>query len=200
MNVPPKSSNIAVFLSGGGRSLQNLLHLKNQGKLAGIDFKLVISSSNRVRGTEVARQAGLETQVVLKSAYPDPLEYMEAMFGPCRILGVDLVVMAGFLKHVQIPDDFSEKVINIHPSLLPSFGGAGMYGQRVHQAALERKVQFSGCTVHYVDNQYDNGPIILQKCCPVNQDDTADSLAARVFELECKALPEAIIKCCQPDG
>ena len=200
MNVPPKSSNVAVFLSGGGRSLQNLLHLKNQGKLAGIDFKLVISSSNRVRGTEVARQAGLETQVVLKSAYPDPLEYMEAMFGPCRQLGVDLVVMAGFLKHVQIPDDFSEKVINIHPSLLPSFGGAGMYGQRVHQAALERKVQFSGCTVHYVDNQYDNGPIVLQKCCPVNQDDTADSLAARVFELECKALPEAIIKCCQRDG
>ena len=122
------------------------------------------------------------------------------MFGPCRQLGVDLVVMAGFLKHVQIPDDFSEKVINIHPSLLPSFGGAGMYGQRVHQAALERKVQFSGCTVHYVDNQYDNGPIILQKCCPVNRDDTADSLAARVFELECKALPEAIIKCCQRDG
>ena len=186
---------VAVFLSGGGRSLQNLIDYQQQGQLEGIDFRLALSSSSKVRGIEVARKAGIETDVVLKSAYPDPDDYTEAMFGPCRLNGVELVVMAGFLKHVRIPQDYSGKVINIHPSLLPSFGGAGMYGNRVHQAALDRGVQFSGCTVHYVDNDYDNGPIILQHCCKVNADDTAESLAARVFELECKALPEAVLKC-----
>ena len=102
--------------------------------------------------------------------------------------------MAGFLKHVLIPEDFRDRVINIHPSLLPSFGGSGMYGQRVHQAALDRGVKVSGCTVHYVDNHYDNGPILLQRTCEVREDDTADTLAARVFEQECRALPEAIGK------
>jgi len=186
---------VAVFLSGGGRSLQNLIDCQQKGELEGIDFRLAVSSSSKVRGVEVARNAGIETHVVLKSAHPDPDDYCEAMFGLCRLKGVQLVVMAGFLKHVQIPQDYSGKVINIHPSILPSFGGAGMYGNRVHQAALDRGVQFSGCTVHYVDNEYDNGPIILQHCCKVNADDTAESLAARVFQLECKALPEALLKC-----
>jgi phosphoribosylglycinamide formyltransferase-1 len=186
---------VAVFLSGGGRSLQNLIDYQQQGQLDGIDFRLVLSSSSKMRGVEVARKAGIETNVVPKSAYPDPDDYTEAMFAPCRLNDIELVVMAGFLKHVRIPQDYSGKVINIHPSLLPSFGGAGMYGNRVHQAALDRGVQFSGCTVHYVDNDYDNGPIILQHCCKVNTDDTAESLAARVFELECKALPEALLKC-----
>ena len=114
------------------------------------------------------------------------------MFGPCREAGVDLVVMAGFLKHVLIPPDFEDRVINIHPSLLPSFGGPGMYGHHVHQAVIDRGVKISGCTVHYVDNHYDNGPIILQRSCEVKDDDTADSLAARVFQEECEALPAAI--------
>ena len=104
--------------------------------------------------------------------------------------------MAGFLKHVLIPEDFVGRVINIHPSLLPSFGGPGMYGQRVHQAVLERGVKISGCTVHYVDNEYDNGPIILQRSCLVKDDDTAETLAARVFEQECQALPNAIRMFC----
>ena len=114
------------------------------------------------------------------------------MFGPCRQVGADLVVMAGFLKHVRIPSDFEGRVINIHPSLLPSFGGPGMYGHRVHQAVIDRGVKISGCTVHYVDNVYDNGPIILQRSCEVRDDDTAETLAARVFKQECEALPQAI--------
>ena len=183
---------IAVFLSGGGRTLANLIQRRDQGDLP-IDIRLVISSSAKVRGLEIARAAGLPTQVIRKRDYPDPQDYSRVMFDPCREAGVQLVVMAGFLKLVLIPEDFTQRVINIHPSLLPSFGGEGMYGIRVHQAALDRGVKISGCTVHHVDNQYDNGPIILQSSCSVEDEDTPESLAARVFELECQALPEALL-------
>jgi phosphoribosylglycinamide formyltransferase-1 len=182
---------VAVFLSGSGRSLANLIEHRNRHGLP-IDFRLVISSSGKVRGADIARRAGLETLVIRKSDYADPDAYSGAMFEPCRGLGVELVVMAGFLKHVLIPPDFDRRVINIHPSLLPSFGGPGMYGDRVHQAALDRGVTVSGCTVHYVDNQYDHGPILLQRTCEVLPGDTAQTLAARVFQLECQALPDAI--------
>ncbi len=186
----------AVFLSGSGRTLDNLLKQQAEGTIP-IEIKLVISSSAQVKGVEIARAAGIETLVVNKPANRTPHSdgdsaYMEAMFGPCRQLGVKLVIMAGFLKHVLIPADFAGRVINIHPSLIPAFCGAGMYGMRVHAAAIERGVQFSGCTVHYVDNDYDHGPIILQKICAVPKGFTAEQLAAAVFELECQALPEAI--------
>lgn len=184
---------IAVFLSGGGRTLANLIDHRDHHGLP-IDIRLVISSSSKVRGVTIARDAGIDTKVVLKSQHPRPSEYAEAMFEPCRRAGAQLVVMAGFLKHVLIPDDFHGRVINIHPSLLPSFGGEGMYGQRVHQAVLQRGVKITGCTVHFVDNHYDNGPIIVQRSCDVREDDSAESLAARVFEQECQALPEAIQK------
>lgn len=184
---------VAVFLSGTGRSLANLIDHRDQHGLP-IDFRCVVSSSSRVRGLEIARDAGIETTVVLKSEYPDPNDYSKAMFEPCRHAGAELVVMAGYLKHVLIPDDFANRVINIHPSLLPSFGGSGMYGSRVHQAAIDRGVKVSGCTVHFVDNEYDHGPILLQRTCEVSESDTPDSLAARVFEQECQALPDAIRK------
>lgn len=187
----PADLPIAVFLSGGGRTLKNLLDQRQQRGLK-IDVRLVISSSPKVAGVQIARDAGIDTQVVQKSAYSDDAEYCEAMFGPCRAAGVALVVMAGFLKHVLIPDDFHRRVINIHPSLIPAFSGEGMYGMNVHAAAIRRGVQFSGCTVHYVDNQYDHGPIILQRVCPVPAGCTAEQLAAAVFELECEALPTAI--------
>ena len=114
------------------------------------------------------------------------------MFGPVRESGAKLVVMAGFLKHVLIPQDFDRRVINIHPSLLPAFGGAGMYGLRVHKAAIDRGVKISGCTVHYVDNEYDHGPIINQRAVDVLPNDTPEDLAAMVFEQECELLPDAI--------
>jgi phosphoribosylglycinamide formyltransferase-1 len=100
--------------------------------------------------------------------------------------------MAGFLKHVLIPDDFSGRVINIHPSLIPAFAGPGMYGHHVHEAAIRRGVRYSGCTVHYVDNVFDHGPIILQRVCEVPPGSTPEGLAARVFDLECEALPQAL--------
>jgi len=182
---------IAVFISGGGRSLANLIEARDRGELP-IDIKLVISSSSKVRGVQIAQNAGIETLVIRKSEYPAAEDYCEAMFEPCRQADVRLVVMAGFLKHVLIPDDFQQRVINIHPSLLPAFGGPGMYGIRVHQAVIDEGAKTSGCTVHWVDNEYDNGPILLQRKCAVKANDSAESLAARVFELECEALPAAI--------
>jgi len=181
---------VAVFLSGGGRTLENLLRHRDQHGLP-IEIRLVISSRAGVRGLQIAERDGIESLVIRKSDHDDA-EYCRAMFDPVRRCGARYVVMAGFLKHVLIPDDFQNRVINIHPSLLPAFGGEGMYGLNVHQAALRRGVQFSGCTVHFVDNHYDNGPILLQRVCDVNRDDTPETLAARVFEQECQALPEAL--------
>jgi phosphoribosylglycinamide formyltransferase 1 len=182
---------IAVFLSGGGRTLENLLRQQSSGHLP-TNIRLVISSSSQVRGVAISKAAGIDTRVVLKSKFGSPTSYSDAMFGPCREVGAQLVVMAGFLKHVLIPQDFTGRVINIHPSLIPAFAGEGMYGMNVHEAAIRRGVQFSGCTVHYVDNDYDHGPIILQRICPVPPAFTAEQLADAVFELECEALPEAI--------
>lgn len=182
---------IAVFLSGGGRTLSNLLVQRDERDLP-IDIRLVISSSSKVRGVEIAKNAGIETIVVRKTN--DAEVYSKAMFDPVRQSGAKYVVMAGFLKHVLIPRDFDRRVINIHPSLLPDFGGEGMYGHHVHKAVLEKGESVSGCTVHFVDNVYDNGPMILQKQCDVLPGDTVDDLANRVFERECVALPEAIRK------
>lgn len=182
---------IAVFLSGGGRTLENLITHQREHGLP-VDIRVVISSSGKVRGVDVARDAGIETHVVLKSKFDRDDAYCSAMFDPVRAAGATFVVMAGFLKHVLVPDDFAGRVINIHPSLLPAFGGPGMYGGRVHAAAIARRVQVSGCTVHQVDNEYDNGPIVLQRWCPVLPIDTPETLAAKVFDLECEALPAAL--------
>jgi len=182
---------VAVFLSGSGRTLKNLLAHRDEQQLP-IDIRLVISSSAKVAGVQIGRAAGIDTRVIRQSDYCSAESYCEAMFAPCREVGADWVVMAGFLKHVLVPDDFSGRVINIHPSLIPAFSGHGMYGMNVHQAAIARGVQFSGCTVHVVDNEYDHGPILLQRVCPVPRGCTAEQLAANVFELECEALPAAL--------
>lgn len=153
----------------------------------------MISSRPDAGGLEIARNAGIETHIIRKLDFgKDAAAYSLAMFDPCRRAGVDLVVMGGFLQHVLIPDDFMNRVINIHPALIPSFCGKTMYGLHVHAAALDYGVKVSGCTVHFVDNQYDNGPILLQRTCPVLDNDTPETLAARVFAEECEALPDAI--------
>jgi len=186
-----ESLPIAIFLSGSGRTLANLIeHRDNHG--LPIDIRLVISSRLGVRGLEIATEAGIATRVIRERDYPDANGYSAAMFAPLAEHGVRYVVMAGFLKHVLIPDAFENRVINIHPSLLPAFGGQGMYGNHVHEAVIARGVKITGCTVHFVDNEYDNGPIFHQRSCPVLAGDTPDSLAARVFEQECLAFPEAI--------
>lgn len=182
---------IAVFLSGSGRTLANLIEHRDQHDLP-IEIRLVISSREDVRGVAIAREQGIETLVIRQCDYPDANGYSAAMFAPLGQRKIEYVIMAGFLKHVLIPDAFENRVLNIHPSLLPALGGHGMYGRRVHAAAIQRGVKITGCTVHFVDNEYDNGPILHQRSCPVLADDTPETLAARVFEQECLALPEAI--------
>ena len=182
---------IAVLISGGGTTLRNLIEKQRDGSLP-VEIRLVISSNAAARGRQFAEEAGIRTLVVERKSQPSAEAFSEAIFGPCRAAGVQLVVMGGFLKHTIIPPDFENRVINIHPSLIPAFCGHGMYGQRVHEAVLASGATQTGCTVHFVDNVYDNGPIILQRAVPVLAGDTPQSLAARVFEAECEALPEAI--------
>ena len=114
------------------------------------------------------------------------------MFDACRDADAQYVVMGGFLSYVPIPPDFENRVLNIHPALIPAFCGHGFYGHHVHESVLAYGAKVSGCTVHFVDNQYDHGPVILQKVVPVLDDDTPDTLAARVFDAECEAYPEAL--------
>lgn len=182
---------IAVLISGGGTTLRNLLQKQAAGQLAAA-VRLVISSHPAARGLTFAAEAGIPTRVVERRSCASAEAFREAIFGPCREVGVGLVVMGGFLKHVLIPPDFEHRVLNIHPSLIPAFCGQGFYGLHVHQAVLDYGAQVTGCTVHFVDNEYDHGPIVLQRPVLVAPDDTPESLAARVFEEECRALPAAI--------
>jgi phosphoribosylglycinamide formyltransferase-1 len=182
---------IAVLISGGGTTLRNLIEKVGEGSLP-VDIRLVISSSADARGLAIAAEAGIPSLVVRKDKLTTADSYSEAIFGPCRDAGVKYVAMGGFLKHVAIPADFENRVVNIHPSLIPAFCGHGMYGLRVHQAVLEYGTKITGCTVHFVDNDFDRGPIILQRAVEVRDDDTAESLQARVFAEECQAFPAAL--------
>jgi len=182
---------IAVLISGGGTTLRNILQKIAAGELNAA-VKLVISSNPSAGGLRFAAEASIPSQVLRIKDYPTPEAYRDAVFQPCREAGVQLVVMGGFLKHVLIPPDFEHRVMNIHPGLIPAFCGQGFYGHHVHQAALDYGVKLSGCTVHFADNQYDHGPIIVQRAVPVLGDDTPETLAARIFEQECEAYPEAI--------
>ncbi len=181
----------AVLISGSGTTLKNLIEQRDRGTLP-VEFRLVVSSKKEAGGLNHAKEACIPTVVVPKLRLQSAKEHSESVFGPIREAGAKLVVMGGYLQHVLIPADFENKVINIHPSLIPSFSGKGMYGLKVHQAAIDFGVRVSGCTVHFVDNEYDHGPIILQSTCKVLETDTAESLQRRVFELECEALPAAI--------
>ena len=182
---------LAVFLSGGGRTLVNLLEWIGRGELDA-EVTAVVSDRDGVAGIDRATEAGLPVTVLARREFASPGEWSDAAFAVCREADADLVVLAGFLSLVVVPDDFTLRVLNIHPSLIPAFCGKGFYGHRVHEAAIERGVRVSGCTVHLVDNQYDHGPIILQRTVPVASGDSPDELAARVFEAECEAYPEAI--------
>ena len=189
----PKRSpvRLAVLISGGGTTLRNLLDQIDAGKLDA-RVELVVSSSAQARGLDHARAAGIASRTIDPRQFASDASFSQAVFDACREATPDLVVMGGFLKFVTIPPDFDWRVVNIHPALIPAFCGHGFFGHRVHEAVLAYGAKVSGCTVHFVDNQYDHGPIILQRVVPVLDDDTPDSLAARVFAAECEAYPEAL--------
>lgn len=189
--MPDRLLPIAVLISGSGTTLKNLLAKIHTGDVPA-EVKLVISSNSEAGGLAYAREEAIETLVVRERDYDTPEAFSEAVFDPIRKADIGLVVMGGFLKFVPIPPDFQNHVMNIHPGLIPAFCGKGFYGLRVHQAVLDYGAKISGCTVHFVDNVYDHGPIILQRVVEVRDDDTAESLQQRIFEHECEAYPDAI--------
>lgn len=187
----PKQLKVVVLISGGGTTLKNLIEKSAAGDVD-LDFRLVISSNSKAGGLTHASSAGIPTEIVRKKDFATPEEHSEAIFSKCRAAEADYVVMGGYLQHVLIPADFENRVLNTHPALIPSFCGKGFYGQHVHQAVLDYGAKLSGCTIHFVDNQYDHGPIVLQKSVDVHSDDDAATLAARVFQAECEAYPEVL--------
>jgi len=182
---------LAVFLSSGGTTLQNLLDRIADGRLLA-QVGLVVSNNADAFGLIRAETAGIPTAVVDRKDFGSREEFSRRLFDLCREHQADLVCLAGFLQLIHIPDDFQGRVMNIHPALIPAFCGKGYYGHHVHEAVLAYGAKVTGCTVHFCDSQYDHGPIILQRTVPVLDDDSADSLAARVFAQECEAYPEAI--------
>lgn len=182
---------LGVLISGGGSTLANFLEKIAAGRLPA-EVPLVIASRADCGGVARARQAGLRCEIVERQTFASVTEFSQAIFALCREVEVDLITLAGFLALIEVPEDFRFRVMNIHPALIPAFCGKGFYGHKVHEAVLERGAKVSGCTVHFADNHYDHGPIIRQACVPVHDDDTADTLAVRVFAAECEAYPEAI--------
>lgn len=182
---------MAVLLSGSGRTLQNFLDLAAAGRLKA-DCIRVISSLPDAYGLTRAHNAGVDTAVVQRRDYEDTESFSRAITAALEECEPELVTMAGFMCFYRIPEHYRHRVMNIHPALLPSFGGEGYYGERVHRAVLKHGCKVSGCTVHFADNVYDHGPIIVQKAVKVAEDDDVHGLAARVFEKEKEAYPEAI--------
>lgn len=187
--------SISVLISGGGTTLKNLIAVQNSGS---VDWKIssVISNNPDAKGLAFAEAEGIDTCVVNHRDFGCEDEFSAAVYAAIENFEVtpDLIVMGGFLRKLNIPEEYKNKIINIHPSLIPSFCGKGNYGSRVHQSVIDYGCKLTGCTVHFVDNQYDHGPIIAQRSVPVENDDTAQSLAARVFVAECELLPEVISK------
>lgn len=182
---------LAVLISGTGRTLKNLLVRIEAGTLDA-EIRLVVANVAGASGLQYAKEASVPQVVIPHKEFPSTDDFSQAIFDACRAAEVELVMLAGFIRRLTIPEDFANRVINIHPALVPSFCGKGFYGHHVHEAVLNYGAKLTGCTVHFVDNEYDHGPVILQKAVPVRDDDTPDTLAARVFEAETEIYPDAV--------
>ncbi len=188
LSKPPL--RLAVLISGGGSTMVNLQEKILAGELHAT-IPLVIAS-RECTGLQRAGELKIEAQNIAPKSFSSTLEFSDAVFSEIRKVDAELVLLAGYLSKIIIPGDFANRVMNIHPSLIPAFCGKGMYGHHVHDAVIARGCKVSGCTVHFCDNEYDHGPIILQQTVPVDSDDTADALAKRVQAAECETYPEAV--------
>ena len=178
----------AALISGAGRTIRSL-ELSIRAQRIPVRIGVVIAHDEQLPGVRACRELGLEVTIVPGSPGAHTSDLVD------RVLlehGTRLICLGGYLRKFRVGELWKNRVLNIHPALLPDFGGRGMYGNRVHQAVLESGCSKTGCTVHWVDEEYDEGKHLLQKSCPVRPDDDVDSLAARVFELECGAYPEAL--------
>lgn len=191
---------IAVLVSGGGTNLQALIDAERRGEIINGEISLVISSKSDAFALERAKKAGIPCEVLIRKQYATMEEYDRALIDLLQKNQIDLIVLAGFMTIIsdQVIDAYRNKIINVHPSLIPAFCGEGFYGLRVHEAALQRGVKLTGATIHFVNEVCDGGPIILQKAVAVSPDDTAQTLQKRVMEeAEWKLLPQAVSLFCQ---
>lgn len=187
-------TRIAVLVSGGGTNLQALIDAKNGGKMPHGDIVLVVASRPDAYALERARKAGIEAVVVRRKDYENPEDYDQAMLGVLQAHDIEEVILAGFLSILgpSVIEAYPERILNIHPSLIPSFCGKGYYGLKVHEAALQRGVKVTGATVHYVNEIPDGGKILLQKAVEIMEGDTPEVLQRRVMEeAEWILLPQA---------
>ena len=192
--------NIGVLVSGGGTNLQKLIDAEQAGQIVNGKLRVVISSRPDAYALERAKNAGIEAVTLRRKDYPDVDAYSQALIDALKERQVDLVVLAGFLTITgdNFVEAFRNRIINVHPALLPTFGGKGYYGLHVHEAALARGVKVTGATVHFVNEVCDGGPIILQKAVEVKEGDTPETLQRRVMEeAEWILLPQAVSLFCQ---
>lgn len=195
-----KMKNIVVLVSGGGTNLQALIDAEKRGDIEGGKITCVISSKEDAYALERAKNNGIKTVVLKRKDYPDVASYSKAMADTLIAEKADLVVYAGFMTILdnQVCNAFPYKMINVHPALIPSFCGKGFYGLHVHEAALSKGVKISGATVHFVTEECDGGPIILQQAVEVKNGDTPEKLQRRIMEeAEWKILPRAVSLFCQ---
>jgi len=182
---------IGVLLSGTGTSLENLCEHIDAGELRA-RVVVVVSSREKALGLERARRRGIPAFAVPRRQYPEVKHFNDALHATLEPFDLDLVLLLGFLSPFELRGRFEGRAINVHPALVPAFSGTGFYGPRVHEAVLEAGVQVTGVTVHFVDEQYDHGPIIVQEAVPVLDGDTPETLAARVQAVERRLVPEAV--------
>ena len=182
---------IAVLLSGSGTSLENLLEQVDAGELRA-RVAIVASSKEKALGLERARRRGIAALTVPRKRHPEVKEFNDALHAALEPFDLDLVLLLGFLSPFELRGRFEGRALNVHPALVPAFSGRGFYGRRVHEAVLEAGVRLTGATVHFVDPEYDHGPIVLQEAVEVRGDDTPETLAARVQEVERRLVPEAV--------
>ncbi len=182
---------IAVLLSGNGTSLENLFEHIDRGEVPG-EIAVVIASKEKAFGLERARQRGVPAIAVPRDQYESGSAFNDALHAALDEYAIDLVALLGFLSLFELRDRYEGRTLNVHPALIPAFSGKGYYGKRVHEAVLAAGVKVTGATVHFVDEEYDKGPILVQEAVPVNEDDDAESLADRVQEAERRLVPLAI--------
>lgn len=182
---------VAILISGTGRTLRDLLKAVDEGQVP-IEVRLVIASTPTASGLQYAEFMTIPAEVIERGDYESNEAYSAAIYQRCKEVGAEYIIMAGFAVKLDITPEFTNRVIGTHPSLAPAFCGQGYFGRRVHEAVLEHGVKVTGCTVFFLDQDYNNGPVILQKATDVDPDDTVEKLEARVLKLETEALIEAL--------
>lgn len=184
------SLRVAILLSGAGTTLENLQERRAKGEVD-VDVVAVVSSRPKAFGLERARHHGIPAHAVSRRAHPDAHEFNELLHGVLARYEPELLVLAGFLSKFELRG-YAERAMNVHPALIPAFSGQGFYGRRVHEAVLASGVRLTGVSVHFCDEEYDHGPIILQEAVPVLEGDSVESLARRVQRVEYEIYPRAI--------